>query len=160
MNDHLIPSSKLIFAKGFTLIEMVAVIILVGIMAIVALPRVFSRQTYTARTFYDSTLSMLGYAQKIAIAQQRDVTVLVTATNLCLTYSSAVPCGDATQSVLNPVNNAPYVAKIPDGITVSSSSAAFSFSALGSTAAQVTLTINGDNTPRTVTVERETGYVH
>ena len=69
---------------GFTLIELITVLILVGILAVTALPRMFDRNTFESRGFFDETKSILRYAQKSAIAQRRDVCVTFAGTGAAL----------------------------------------------------------------------------
>ena len=45
---------------GFTLIELITVLILVGILAVTALPRMFDRNTFESRGFFDETTLVLG----------------------------------------------------------------------------------------------------
>ena len=61
--------------RGFTLIELVMVLVLAGVLAVFAAPRLFSTGDFNARGFQDETLSLLRYAQKAAIAQRRTVCV-------------------------------------------------------------------------------------
>jgi len=150
--------------NGFTLVELIAVMVIIGILAVAVLPRFLDPQTFRARGFYDQALAMVRYAQKVAIAQRTNVFVNVNAaTNtLCLTYVADLTCTNPA-GVRNPANQAQanYRAVAPAGVTFSSS-VSFSFSALGKPGpdAAATLTISGDGMTRTVRVERETGYVH
>lgn len=104
---------------------------------------------------------MLRYAQKVAIAQQRVVTVRINADNtICLTYAEAV-CndGDVATHVLNPANRLPFQIAAPAGVSLGPP-VSFNFDISGRANAQVALTVMGDGMTRNIIVENETGYVH
>ena len=66
--------------RGFTLIELIMVIVMLGVLAVFAAPRMLNSGDFNARGFHDETLSLLRYAQKAAIAQRRTV---------CVTFSAS-----------------------------------------------------------------------
>jgi MSHA pilin protein MshC len=146
--------------RGFTLIELIMVIVILGVLAVFAAPRIFNTGDFSARGFHDETLALLRFAQKTAIAQRRTVCVVLGGSGVSMTMDTSTPA-DGTCDASPPVTlpNTPRggtgLAATVGGATV----AAFQFTALGSTdqAANVDITI-ANSTP--VTVEATTGYVH
>lgn len=65
--------------RGFTLVELIMVIVLLGVLAAFAAPKIFNVDDFNARGFHDETLGLLRYAQKAAVAQRRTVCVSFTA---------------------------------------------------------------------------------
>ncbi len=141
---------------GFTLVELVAIIVLAGILAAVAGPRFFSANTYAGRGYTDQAGAFLRHAQKRAIARHGSVAVLVESSGLSLCASATAPCPD---ELPGPDGATPYRVDLPDGVTQTASAAHLSFDAQGRPDAAFTLTVTGDQA-RTLTVEAETGYVH
>lgn len=64
---------------GFTLVELVSCIVILGILAAVTAPNFFDNQTFLARGYADEVASSLRYAQRIAIASGCKVQVTVNA---------------------------------------------------------------------------------
>jgi MSHA pilin protein MshC len=60
---------------GFTMVELIVVIVLIGILGAIAGSRLFDNQVFEARAYADQSRSLIRYAQKLAIAQNRAVFV-------------------------------------------------------------------------------------
>jgi MSHA pilin protein MshC len=160
--------------RGFTLVELVAILIITSILALVALPRFFDSQTFDARIQYDQAQSVLRYAQKIAIAQHRNVHVLLKNATMTFCFDSFVngTCGNPVPAPAGQGGSAAALAG-PTGITYSAPPAieSFYFNALGkpfnsndtppnSSFVKLDLSLNGGGVIRQIHVEPETGYVH
>src|SRR5450759_2932408 len=77
--------------RGFTLVELIMVMVIVGILAVVVAPRFFDADVFKSRGFADQVQASLRYAQKAAIAQHRNVCVAMTASDITLTIANAIP---------------------------------------------------------------------
>lgn len=138
--------------SGFTLVELISVLIIISILALVALPRFFDNQAFDARIFYDQAQSMLRHAQKIAIAQNRNVHVRLDGASFAFCFDAFAADGTCSSQVPAPggknsgsadtmascPNSATYSATwfceaIPTGIVYAADSATqrFYFNALG-----------------------------
>ena len=140
---------------GFTLVELIVVIVLIGIVALIAAPRFFSQPTFDAARFHDESISAVRYGQKVAVAQRTNVYVVTSASSVALCYDMA-----CSTTVRKPADSAAFVVNAPNNITLTGAS--FSFTSLGQPIpdVQTILRISGDGTSRRIVVVRETGYVH
>lgn len=175
-------------ARGFTLVELILVMVIIGVLSAVGATRFFDRATYDAASYTEQVRNLIRFGQKMAIAQNRPVFVRLDGTSVALCYNNAATC-DATNQVRPPAgNNSASTATSarcatlrwacegnPAGVTYSVSPAvtAFYFDPLGrpcaagdaftalvSTFQKLTVNVTGDATTRAVIVEADTGYVH
>jgi len=75
--------------RGFTVIELVTTIIIIGILGALAVPYFPNNLAFSQRGYVDEVASTLRYAQKIAIASGCDVSVAITAAGYAVTQQSA-----------------------------------------------------------------------
>lgn len=153
----IMPSPEKKIQNGFTMTELITVMVIVGIMAAIVAPRFFDRGTFDSRGFYDQTISTIRYAQKVAIAQRRFVCVSFTANSLTLTFGETNDCAGGT--LVNP-SGTPYPITSNNTTYTAYPLGGFNFNALGrpSFATVPNITVSGYATA--IRVEVETGYVH
>jgi MSHA pilin protein MshC len=157
--------------RGFTMMEIVMVLVLIGILAAVSAPRFFSKTDFDQYGFYNEVLSSVRYAQKLAVATCSPVRIDLTATGYTIYRAGAAPascgavaCADpgaiAANRVTDPSNPSQvYTRTAPSGTTISAANTIV-FCPLGNTLNETSysFSISGPVT-RTISIAGVTGFV-
>jgi MSHA pilin protein MshC len=149
---------------GFTMVELVIVIVIMGILAGVAAPRFFERNAFDERGYYEDTLAALRFAQKLAVATGCQIQFTTTASDYTVKKGTACVRGTFTgaaftSNVFNPGNPGnTYTKTAPAGLTLSATT--LKFNGLGQASGSPTITLTGTTGTRSITVVAETGFVY
>lgn len=148
-------------ASGFTMVELIVVMVIAGILAAVLIPRWQGGSGFEARQFRDETAAALRLAQKSAIAARRTVCATLNSGQASFQISTTFgPTNCSAANALNGPGGTPLQVTAPGGVTYADFPASIVFDAAGRPVlGRATITVsNLANLP--ITVEAETGYVH
>jgi MSHA pilin protein MshC len=144
--------------SGFSLVELIVVLILVGLLSVIAMAKLSDRTSFEALGYFNQVQALTRYAQKVAVGQRRSVFVVDNAGAIAVCYDAA--CAAA---VADPAGSCGLAASPPSGVAYAFSAGSFSFDGLGrpspNSSHAITITASGEPA-RVVTIEAETGYVH
>ena len=135
-------------ARGFSLIELVTIIVVLGALAFFALPRLRTSDA-SLLTSRDAIVAALAHAQQAAMARDsasNPITVVVSANSVDVQENGA--------SIDLP--NVNYPINFPNGINITAGIGTLTYDKLGRTGATVIALNNGG---ATITVEAS-GYAH
>ena len=141
---------------GFTVVELVVVIVLLGILSVYAVPRFVGVASFETSGFYQETVSAARYANRLAVGRGEPVRIRFNAQGYKLFYQGDTPL---------PKQGHPVSSNNRTDISLSSDTSGISlphnatFDALGrcSQGCEGNLTISVDG--RDMTIYEETGYV-
>ncbi len=144
--------------SGFSLVELVMVIVIMAIVSAVAMPKFFQKSSFSERAFFDDCLTALRYAQKLAVVTNCDVQVSFSANSYQLKRPvSIADCGVSTSSfslaVPHPAEQGDYIGS-EDG--VATSDAVIVFYAKGNASNDATISVGSKN----IKVVAKTGLVY
>ncbi|MDH5394848.1 MAG: type II secretion system GspH family protein [Gammaproteobacteria bacterium] len=141
------PSSKKYV--GFTLVELIVVILLTAILSISIAPRFFAVSAYEDRKTADELLAALRHSQQMAMTRGGGIQLLLTATNFTVQTS-------AGSGLRSPDGRIPYSKPFPTNVVVTPVPTTISYDRLGRPDAGYSISVGA----QTITVEAETGYAH
>jgi MSHA pilin protein MshC len=153
--------------NGMTLIELVTVILVIGILSVIAVPRFFSSTAFDASGFFQISLANVRYAQKLALTSGCDIRVSIDATGVQLNQwndGTACTAGVSAPMIVTRPGSSDAIAETPpDGVTITGSVLIY-FDAIGrphDAGSGILLTVPSNVVigGRTLTIENETGYI-
>ena len=137
--------------NGFTLVELIIVIVLLGILSAVVVPSFFNLSDYQERSAYDEVAGALRYAQKLAVASGCEVQLALSSNSYAL-QQHATNC---TTGAFTPISNHPVTTGTFASVALTPSASSFIFDPMGRSSQAVTIGVGG----RTLSVVAETGFV-
>jgi MSHA pilin protein MshC len=150
--------------RGFTLPELVAVMVLLGILAATALPKLQSALSFRDAGWHDQVVAALRHAHHSAISHRRLVCADVAGASVTLTIASANPASSCSTALPGTDGGAASATAAGAATATASPSGPFYFQpsgrvtsdGAGVTAPVRSITINGQDN---ITVVGETGRV-
>jgi MSHA pilin protein MshC len=152
-------------SRGFTLVELVTVMIMLGILAVFAMPNLDVARGFDATSFHDRVAASLRFAQKSAVAKRRMVCATVVPASLTLSADASFGAGTCANALAgpdgkNPAATAPSatvtLTAVPAGPLYFQPSGAVTSDTAGKWSTDYTLTVTGETA---ITVNGATGYV-
>lgn len=148
-------------SEGFTLVELIVVILIVGVLAAVAMPRFVDNTTFAERGYYEELVAALKFAQKTAVASGCPVRVVVDAAGYEARQQQALggrcdPADSTWSTPLRLADGALLAGAVPQGVVVAPNVVVI-FDALGSTSLGADQPIAVG--PHSMTVQAASGFV-
>ncbi|MCP3673176.1 MAG: prepilin-type N-terminal cleavage/methylation domain-containing protein, partial [Gammaproteobacteria bacterium] len=156
---------------GFTLIELVLTIIILGVLSAFAAPRFFNQNAFDQRYFYDDLISAARYAQRLSTGSGCAVRLTVSGTGFSLLQDNNCDLSNTSYTLIvnRPSDSVAFSnANVPSGLTITSNKALYDFLPAGKAVdvsgvsvgnATITLT-SSTTTDRTINIVGDTGYAY
>jgi prepilin-type N-terminal cleavage/methylation domain-containing protein len=137
--------------RGFTLVELVMVLVITGALAVFALPRALDLTAWRLRAFGDELQAQMLAMQRLALAQRRPVVATIDTTGVSFDYGA----GGNLVTLSCPAAATPCIAEAgPRRVTFNASNAG---AAVTSTGAALPVTVTSGTTTQRYSIETETG---
>jgi MSHA pilin protein MshC len=156
--------------RGFTLIELIMVMVIIGFLAAVVGPRFFDRQVFDERMFFEESIGAVRYAQKLALASGclTEVSLDVELSPGVYGYrlrqaDDCVTDANYEVEVIGADGQSPYVGALPANVIVTAPTFPIVFNSLGCIYSAAAACATGARTAQiggfTLSVAAETGLV-
>lgn len=134
-------------ASGFTLVELIALLVVVGVLSVTLVVRINNVGSSVVQTSRDDIIAALFFAQQTAMARD-NIQLSITATTINVTENG------------NPIriHSDAYPLTLPSGVSVTSTRPTYAYDKLGKTTPGG-ITVSRDDVSATITVEAS-GYAH
>jgi MSHA pilin protein MshC len=147
-------------SPGFSLVELIVVIVVMAVLVGVAVPRFFGSGTFEAPAYARELASAARYAQKLAVVSGCPVDFTVGAGGYSLFQPQATTpaCSGAltmTLPVKHPATGEAFAAGVPTGVTLGGTLGTVQFSAAGVPNAAASYAV----ADLTVSIAADSGYV-
>ena len=136
---------------GFTLVELVMVIVVLGALSVFVLPRALDLTTWRLTAFAQELQAQSMALQRLALTQRRPVVATITTTGVSFDYAA----GGNLATLSCPATASPCISQV--GTTTVTFNAGNTGSTTTSTGSALAITVSSGSTTLNYQVETETG---
>jgi len=151
-------------SAGFTFIELIVVLVILGVISAIAVPKFFSVTDFSEDFYFNDVLASVRYAQKLAVVSGCDTQVLTSGQMVIFKRRTNCTSGIFDQDIRNPTSGgSTFFIAVPANLTFIATLSDFYFDGLGRAHNTSTSSVSNAafilNT-RTFTVVGETGLTY